>query len=84
MGSRTRFFGTVLALLALNIFYFRPTDPTETTEPTESEPQQEQIDSPDPAPRSTLPGLDQVAQGWSRLSQAMSRLWGGTAPDAQL
>ncbi len=82
MGSRTRFFGTVLAMLALNTFYFRPTDPSETPDPTETEPQQQQIDSPDGS-QSSLPALDQVAQQWSRFSQAMSSLWQSTAPDPQ-
>lgn len=79
MGSRTRFFGTVLAMLALNTFYFRPTDPTESTDPVETEPRQEQIESPQ---SSRLP-LDQVTYQGSRFSQVLSSLWREITPDPQ-
>ncbi len=83
MGSRTRFFGTVLAMLALNTFYFRPTDPTEPTDPGETEPRQEQIDSPSDSPQSSRLPLEQVTQHWSRFSRALSSLWREISPDPQ-
>lgn len=76
MGSRTRFFGTVLAMLALNTFYFRPTEPSE---PVETE-QEEQIDSP-PDSQSHLPGLHHVVHHWSRFSRDLTSFWRPTSTD---
>lgn len=78
MGSRTRFFGTVLAMLALNTLVFRPSEPNE---PGETEPNQEQIEPTPESSQSQRSSLNPVTYHWSRLSRKVSSLWPSSSSD---